>query len=107
MEQHVCGIRQKYPAEAAEFTRRMADELPVGWADHVEGTISQINAREETIATRKASQNSIEALAPVLPELIGGSADLAGSNLTMWSGSKGISTESTGNYVFTVSGNLA
>ncbi|CAD84239.1 MULTISPECIES: transketolase [Nitrosomonas] len=91
---------KKYPAEAAEFTRRMADELPVGWADHVEGTISQINAREETIATRKASQNSIEALAPVLPELIGGSADLAGSNLTMWSGSKGISTESTGNYVF-------
>ncbi|HNR09854.1 MAG TPA: transketolase [Nitrosomonas europaea] len=91
---------KKYPAEAAEFTRRMADELPVGWADHVEGTISQINAREETIATRKASQNSIEALAPVLPELIGGSADLAGSNLTMWSGSKGIGTESTGNYVF-------
>ncbi len=91
---------KKYPAEAAEFTRRMADELPAGWADHVEGTISQINAREETIATRKASQNSIEALAPVLPELIGGSADLAGSNLTMWSGSKGIGTESTGNYVF-------
>lgn len=91
---------KKYPAEAAEFTRRMADELPVGWADHVEGTISQINAREETIATRKASQNSIEALAPVLPELIGGSADLAGSNLTMWSGSKGIDADSTGNYVF-------
>lgn len=91
---------KEYPAEAAEFTRRMADELPTGWADHVEGTISQINAREETIATRKASQNSIDALAPILPELIGGSADLAGSNLTMWSGSKGIGTESTGNYVF-------
>ena len=91
---------KKYPTEAAEFTRRMANELPTGWADHVEGVISQINAREETIATRKASQNSIEALAPVLPEMIGGSADLAGSNLTMWSGSKGISTDSTGNYVF-------
>lgn len=91
---------EKYPTEAAEFTRRMAGELPAGWADHVEGIISQINAREETIATRKASQNSIEALAPVLPEMLGGSADLAGSNLTMWSGSKGIDTDSTGNYIF-------
>ncbi len=91
---------KKYPNEAAEFTRRMAGELPAKWADHVEGVISQINAREETIATRKASQNSIEALAPVLPEMLGGSADLAGSNLTMWSGSKGISASATGNYVF-------
>src|SRR5690606_12533662 len=58
------------------------------------------NAREETIASRKASQNAIEALAPVLPELVGGSADLAGSNLTMWSGSQGVSTESGGNYIY-------
>lgn len=90
---------KKYPAEATEFTRRMTGELPVKWADHVEGVISQVNAREETIATRKASQNSIEALAPVLPEMIGGSADLAGSNLTMWSGSKAITGDTTGNYV--------
>lgn len=90
----------KYPAEAAEFTRRMAGELPGGWSEHVDGVISQINAREETIATRKASQNVIEALAPVLPELIGGSADLAGSNLTMWSGSKGIGGNSAGNYIY-------
>lgn len=90
---------KKYPAEATEFTRRMSGELPVKWADHVEGVISQVNAREETIATRKASQNSIEALAPVLPEMIGGSADLAGSNLTMWSGSKAITGDTTGNYV--------
>jgi len=90
---------KKYPAEAAEFTRRMTGELPVKWIDHLEGVISQINAREESIATRKASQNSIEALAPVLPELIGGSADLAGSNLTMWSGSKAISGNTAGNYI--------
>lgn len=90
---------KKYPAEAAEFTRRMAGELPTNWIDHLEGVISQINAREENIATRKASQNSIEALAPVLPELIGGSADLAGSNLTMWSGSKAISGNTAGNYI--------
>ncbi|MFO7580272.1 MAG: transketolase [Nitrosomonas halophila] len=90
----------KYPAEAAEFNRRMAAELPANWSDHVDGVISQINAREETIASRKASQNAIEALAPVLPELVGGSADLAGSNLTMWSGSQGVSADSTGNYVY-------
>lgn len=90
----------KYPAEAAEFNRRMAAELPANWPDHVDGVISQINAREETIASRKASQNAIEALAPVLPELVGGSADLAGSNLTMWSGSQGVSADSAGNYVY-------
>lgn len=90
----------KYPAEAVEFNRRMAAELPVNWSDHVDGVISQINAREETIATRKASQNAIEALAPVLPELVGGAADLAGSNLTMWSGSQGVSADSAGNYVY-------
>jgi len=90
---------KKYPVEAAEFTRRTAGELPDTWLNHIEGVISQVNAREETIATRKASQNSIEALAPVLPELIGGSADLAGSNLTMWSGSKGIGGNTPGNYI--------
>lgn len=90
---------KKYPAEAAEFKRRMAGELPANWSDHVDGVISRINAKEENIATRKASQNAIEALAPILPELIGGAADLAGSNLTMWSGSKAISGEVTGNYV--------
>jgi transketolase len=90
---------KKHSTEAAEFTRRMAGELPSKWLSHIEGVISQINAREENIATRKASQNSIEALAPILPELIGGSADLAGSNLTMWSGSKAISGSSSGNYI--------
>lgn len=91
---------EKYPAEAAEFTRRMAGDLPDGWSEHVEGLIGRINAKEETIATRKASQNAIEGLAPALPELVGGSADLAGSNLTLWSGSKGITQKNGGNYIY-------
>lgn len=92
---------QKYPTEAAEFNRRMRGDLPAGWSDHADSVISQINARAETIATRKASQNAIEALAPLLPELVGGSADLTGSNLTKWSGSKGITGDSaSGNYIY-------
>tara|TARA_R110002073_G_scaffold331970_2_gene517282 strand:+ start:4625 stop:6640 length:2016 start_codon:yes stop_codon:yes gene_type:complete len=91
---------KKYSAEAAEFTRRMAGDLPANWQSHVESVVNQINAKEETIASRKASQNTIESLAPVLPELIGGSADLAGSNLTLWSGSKDVNKETGGNYVY-------
>ena len=91
---------RQYPAEAAEFTRRMAGELPANWREHADSFIKRVNAKEETIATRKASQNAIEGLAPVLPELVGGSADLAGSNLTLWSGSKSVSRETGGNYVY-------
>lgn len=98
--QKFAEYEKKYPTEATEFKRRMASELPASWSEHVEGVINRVNAKGETIATRKASQNTIEGLAPILPELVGGSADLAGSNLTMWSGSKGISTESGGNYIY-------
>lgn len=91
---------QKYAAEAAEFKRRMAGDLPDNWRDHVESVIREVNGRGETIASRKASQNAIEGLAPILPELTGGSADLAGSNLTLWSGSKGIAKENGGNYIY-------
>lgn len=91
---------QKYATEAAEFSRRMANELPANWQSHIDGVINQVNAKEEAIASRKASQNAIEAIAPVLPEMIGGSADLAGSNLTIWSGSKGVSNETGGNYIY-------
>ena len=91
---------EKYPTEAAEFTRRMSGELPANWRNHAESVINQVNAKAETIASRKASQNAIEGLAPVLPELIGGSADLAGSNLTLWSGSKGVDQKNGGNYVY-------
>ncbi len=90
----------EFPELAAEFTRRMAGELPADWAAHVESVLAKVAEKGETIATRKASQNSIEAFAPKLPELLGGSADLAGSNLTLWSGAKGVSRETGGNYVY-------
>lgn len=89
-----------FPELAAEFTRRMAGELPADWAAHVDVVLTKVTDKGETIATRKASQNSIEAFAPKLPELLGGSADLAGSNLTLWSGAKGVSKTSGGNYVY-------
>ncbi|MDH5480261.1 MAG: transketolase [Nitrosomonas sp.] len=98
--QKFAEYAEKYSAEAAEFKRRMAGDLPADWQSQVEAVINQVNAKEETIASRKASQNTIEGLAPILPELLGGSADLAGSNLTLWSGSKGISRETGGNYVY-------
>ena len=88
-----------FPREAAEFTRRMAGELPQDWQAYAQGLLAQVNEKAETIASRKASQNVIEALSPVLPELVGGSADLAGSNLTRWSGSKNIGKTAGGNYV--------
>ena len=91
---------KKYPSESAEFKRRIAGDLPANWREHAENAITQVNEKAETIASRKASQNAIEGLAPALPELVGGSADLAGSNLTLWSGSKGISNETGGNYIY-------
>ncbi len=87
-----------FPKEAAEFTRRMNGDLPANWNAHVDAFIAKVNEKAETIATRKASQNSIEGLAPALPEMVGGSADLAGSNLTLWSGSHPI-RKAGGNYV--------
>lgn len=92
---------RKYPAEAAEFNRRLAGDLPKNWREHADSFISKVNEKAETIATRKASQNTIEGLACALPELVGGSADLAGSNLTLWSGSKGVSkAAAAGNYIY-------
>ncbi|OYX33033.1 MAG: transketolase [Hydrogenophilales bacterium 32-62-9] len=88
-----------YPAEAAEFTRRMASELPAGFSEHAAKAIAAINAKGETVATRKASQIAINALAGVLPEFVGGSADLTGSNLTNWDGCKTIRHASAGNYI--------
>jgi len=90
-----------FPDLAAEFERRMAGKLPKDWAAKSGDFIKSVVAKKETIASRKASQNAIAAYAPALPELLGGSADLAGSNLTMYSGSKPISkTVSDGNYVY-------
>ena len=89
-----------HPQLAAEFERRVIERaLPGDWKAHVDSVLAKFIAKGETIATRKASQNCIEALAPKLPELLGGSADLAGSNLTLWSGSKSVSADSGGNYI--------
>jgi len=90
-----------YPELAAEFKRRMSGELPADWQAQANAYIKATIDKAETIASRKASQNSIGGYAPALPELLGGSADLAGSNLTMWKGSKGVSSEDAdGNYMF-------
>ncbi len=89
-----------FPREAAEFTRRMAGDLPQDWRRHAEEHVAKVHDKAETIASRKASQNTIEALAPGLPELVGGSADLAGSNLTLWSGAKAVAKAEGGNYIY-------
>ena len=94
-----AAYSKAFPREASEFSRRMAGELPQNWRQHADGFLAKINEKAESIASRKASQNAIEALAPALPELIGGSADLAGSNLTLWSGSKSVGKAGGGNYV--------
>jgi transketolase len=88
-----------FPAEAAEFKRRMGKQLPANWAEHAAKAIAASNEKGETVATRKASQIAINALAPALPEFLGGSADLTGSNLTNWTGCKHVSGKSTGNYI--------
>jgi transketolase len=88
-----------YPDLAAEFKRRMAGELPAGWAEHARKAVAAVNEKAETVATRKASQIAINALAPALPEFVGGSADLTGSNLTNWTGCKHVSGRTPGNYI--------
>ena len=88
-----------HPGLAAEFKRRMAGDLPAEWRGLRDAVIARAVAKAESVATRKASQNAIEGYAPGLPELMGGSADLSGSNLTMWSGSKVITWENGGNYL--------
>jgi len=88
-----------FPKEAAEFKRRMASELPANWKQHAAEFVAKTNEKAETIATRKASQNCINGLAPALPEFLGGSADLTGSNLTNWTGCHHVIGKSTGNYI--------
>jgi transketolase len=98
-DKKIAAYTAAFPELAAEFKRRTAGELPANWQATVDAAIAKVAEKAETIATRKASQNSITALAPALPELLGGSADLAGSNLTIWSGSKSISKTAAGNYI--------
>src|SRR5688572_17466317 len=90
----------QHPEAAAEFRRRMAGQLPADFGSRIDALVKEADAKAETIATRKASQNALEALVPALPELLGGSADLTGSNLTMVKASKTVGTEGAGNHIF-------
>ncbi|WET16028.1 transketolase [Yersinia intermedia] len=94
-----AAYAKAYPELAAEFKRRMSGELPANWATESKKFIEQLQANPAKIASRKASQNALEAFGKVLPEFMGGSADLAPSNLTIWSGSKSLSDDLAGNYI--------
>lgn len=94
------SYRGEHPELAAEFERRMAAQLPQEWKQHCANYIEAVAEKGQTVATRKASQNTLNSYGPALPELIGGSADLTGSNLTNWTGSKALSKDSAnGNYI--------
>ncbi len=93
--------RNAYPELAAEFERRVNGELPADWAAHAEAYIARLQAEGPVVASRKASQMALDAFGPKLPELIGGSADLAHSNLTLWKGSKDVNSgDAAANYVY-------
>jgi transketolase len=95
------AYRDAYPEPAAEFERRMQGELPPGWAKQARAVIASLQAEGKDMATRKASQAALNAFGPLLPELIGGSADLAGSNNTIWSGSVDVRDGGRdGNYIY-------
>ncbi|SBS61312.1 transketolase [Vibrio atlanticus] len=94
------AYQEAHPELAAEFLRRSQNLLPENWDQHTQDLIQTLQANPQTIATRKASQNTIEAFGPLLPEFLGGSADLTPSNLTNWSGSKAITAQdASGNYL--------
>jgi transketolase len=95
-----AAYEKAHPEDAREFRRRIAGELPANWQDVVRAAVAKAGEKGETVATRKASQLALEAYAPVLPEMLGGSADLTGSNLTNWSGSKPVTATEAGNYVY-------
>ena len=101
-EKRLAAYASAYPAEAAELKRRMAGELPSDWANQADAFVASVVEKAETIASRKASQNALNGFGPLLPELLGGSADLAGSNLTIWKGCKGVGKGDAagGNYVY-------
>jgi len=96
------SYQKQFPYDAAEFQRRVATALPPEFDSRVASLIDELNAKGETLATRKASQNVLEVLVPLLPELLGGSADLTGSNLTMVKASKAVAPgiAAAGNHIF-------
>ena len=94
-----AAYARAFPELAAEFKRRMNGELPAAWKADAKAFVEKLQANPANIASRKASQNALEAFGKVLPEFLGGSADLAPSNLTMWSGSKALNVDPAGNYI--------
>jgi transketolase len=100
-DQRFAAYAAAYPELASEFKRRISGELPADFAAKAAAYIQEVADKSETIASRKASQNTLNAFGPLLPEFLGGSADLAGSNLTLWKGCKGVSdADASGNYMF-------
>ena len=98
--ERLAEYSEAFPELAAELMRRLAGELPADFSEKADAWIAEVAEKGETIASRKASQNALNSLGPILPEFLGGSADLAGSNLTLWSGSKAITSEdASGNYL--------
>ncbi|BAP42831.1 transketolase [Pseudomonas sp. 21LCFQ02] len=99
-DQRFAAYSAAFPELANEFVRRVSGQLPADFAEKSAAYVAEVNAKGETIASRKASQNALGAFGPLLPEFLGGSADLAGSNLTIWKGCKSISGEdANGNYL--------
>ncbi|MCR6479532.1 transketolase [Variovorax sp. ZS18.2.2] len=96
----MARYRAAHPRDAAEFERRAAGALPDGFEKQAQAHVRDVAEAGETIATRKASQNAIQAFAGMLPELVGGSADLASSNLTLWEGARGVTALQGGNYLY-------
>ena len=100
-EEKMTAYAQAHPELAVELRRRLAGELPADFSQQASAYIEQCQREGATIASRKASQNCLNAFGPLLPELLGGSADLAASNLTLWSGSRGITrSDADGNYIY-------
>ncbi|HIF9066571.1 TPA: transketolase [Photobacterium damselae] len=99
-DEKFAAYAAQYPELAAEFKRRVNGELPANWEEATSAIIADLQANPANIASRKASQNALEAFGKLLPEFMGGSADLAPSNLTMWSGSKALTADdASGNYI--------
>ncbi|MFY0728251.1 transketolase [Pseudomonas sp. NFX15] len=100
-DQRFAAYSAAFPTEANELIRRLSGELPADFSEKASAYIAEVAAKGETIASRKASQNALNAFGPLLPEFLGGSADLAGSNLTLWKGCKGVTAEdASGNYMY-------
>lgn len=97
----MAKYKEAHPELAKEFARRVAGKLPENWREKTDAWVESLQANPASVATRKASQNALNELGPMLPELLGGSADLAGSNLTIWDGSHPVTAnDASGNYVY-------